>query len=89
MKGRSKYLGQTFGNWTVVDRIVDKHSSSQGTHSTFILHSEVNGFTNLMTLSDTEMTKLSKGKQISKTIEGKDFLYKKNINTARNAIKVF
>lgn len=71
-KTGSKYLGQTIQGWKVVDRKTTRYETCQGTHATFILKKKVGTKIYTMTLSDREMTQITKhSKSIEETIKGK------------------
>ena len=68
----SKYLGQTIQGWKVVDRKTTTYKTCQGTHATFVLKKKKGTKIYTMTLSDREMTMITKhGKSIEATIKGK------------------
>jgi len=92
----SKYLGMVFNGWKVVGREVKYYATSEGSHSTFTLKKKrgLNIYT--MTLSDREMTQLTKhGKNIDDTITGKqskyclEYLHRVEQNTIKKHTSLF
>ena len=70
----SKYLGMIIDGWKVVDRKVVNYATCDGTHSTFTLKQKKGFSIYTITLSDREMTQVTKhGKSIEDTLGGKKY----------------
>ena len=88
-KRKSKYLGMTIDGWKVVSRDIRNYDTCEGTHATFTLKKKQGLSVYTMTLSDREMTQITKhGKDINETIKGKqsDICLKHLHRVAQNTI---
>jgi len=63
---KSKFLNQTFNGWKVTDM-----TKLESGHTTFTLTKKLNGKPTTITLSDNDMTALSRGKTVEALLVGK------------------
>lgn len=79
---RSKYLHKVFENWKVLGAVKTK-----GNHKSFILGKKSGDKTLLMTLRDSQLSKVANLKTtMADIVKGKNYQVSKNIRAAQNSI---
>ena len=79
---KSKYLNQSYENWKVISAV-----RTRGGHKSFILAKRASEKTLLMTLRDSQLSKVAHFQtSMQELIEGKIYQLAKNIRITQNTI---
>jgi len=79
---KSKYLNQVYDSWKVISAV-----QTLGGHKTFILAKKAAENTLIMTLRDSQMSKIALAQtSMRNLIDGKFYQLTKNIRTTQNTI---
>lgn len=79
---RSKYLHKVFENWKVLSAVRTK-----GNHKSFILGKKIEGNILMMTLRDSQLSKVANSKTtMANIVTGKVYQLSKNIRPTQNTI---